>query len=81
MSVEDLEHFHLPVPVHVELGHSAVQTHQNATRLLERAHVAANQLVGDSVCECLEGEEMKKMYTGKYNSLDSSGTTKRHLSS
>ena len=54
MGMEDLEHLHLPVPVHEELCHFAVQTHQNTTRLLERAHVATNQPVGDSFCECLE---------------------------
>lgn len=54
VGMEDLEHLHLAVPVHEELCHFAVQTHQNTTRLLERAHVATNQLVGDSFCECLE---------------------------
>lgn len=54
VGVEDLEHLHLPVPVHIELRHSAVQSHQNTTRLLQRAHVAADQLVGDALCESLE---------------------------
>lgn len=54
VSVEHLEYLHLPFPVHVELRHSAVQSHQNTAGLLERTHVAADQLVGDSFCESLE---------------------------
>lgn len=54
VGVENLEHLYLPVPVHIELRHSAVQSHQNAARLLERAHEAAYQLVGDAFCECLK---------------------------
>lgn len=54
MGMEDLKHLHLPVPVHKELRHSAVPSHKDTTRLLERAHVAANQLVGDALRECLE---------------------------
>ena len=53
VGVEDLEHLHLPAPVHVELRHSAVQSHQNAAGLLEGAQVAADQLVGDALCERL----------------------------
>lgn len=54
MSMEDLEHLNFADPVHKELCHSAVQSHQNTTRLLERTHIAADQMIGDSFCECLE---------------------------
>lgn len=54
VSVEHLEYLHLPFPVHIELRHSAVQSHQNTAGLLERTHVAADQLVGDPFCESLE---------------------------
>lgn len=56
VAVEHLQHLHLAVPVHVELRHLAVQTHQDAAGLLEGGHVAADQLVGDPFCERLEGQ-------------------------
>lgn len=59
VSMEDLEHLHLPVPVQVKLRHSSVQSHQNTARLLERANITAKQLVGDAFCECLEGKTEK----------------------
>lgn len=68
VGVEDLKHLHLPVPVHKELRPSAVQSHQDTARLQERAHVAANQLVGDAACECLEWKEIKReMNTERYS--------------
>lgn len=54
MGMKNLEHLHLLVPVHVELRHSAIQSHQDTTGLLHRAHVAADQLVGEAFCESLD---------------------------
>ena len=63
MGVEDLEHFHLSVPVHIQLRHFAVQSHQNTTGLLEGGYIAADQLVGDSFCERLWKERKIKIGT------------------
>lgn len=60
VGVQDLKHLQLPVPVHKELRHLAVQTHQNAAGLLERRHEAAHQLVGDALCEPLERRSQGK---------------------
>lgn len=60
MGVEHLEYLHLPLPVHVQLRHSAVQPHQNTAGILQRTHVAADQLVGDALCEGLEPNEKEK---------------------
>lgn len=65
VGVEHLEHLHLPVTVHVELCHFAVQTHQNTTGLLERRHIAADQLVGDAFREFLEGKEKQRKWIQK----------------
>lgn len=54
MSMEKLEHLHLPLAVHVQLGVLSMDTHQDTrARLLERAHVAARQSIGDTFCEYL----------------------------
>ena len=53
VSVEKLEHLHLPLAVHVQLCVPAVDAHQD-TGLLQRAHVTARQTVGDAFREHLD---------------------------
>lgn len=51
--MEQLDHLHLSLPVHVELRHSAVESHEDAAAVL---HEAADQLIGQPFSESLKGQ-------------------------
>lgn len=56
VTVEQFKNLQLTFPVDEELRHPAVEPHQNHTGVLQRPHEAADQLVGDAICELLEPE-------------------------
>lgn len=64
VGVKDLEHLHLSFPVHIEVSHSAIEPYQNTTRLLQRAYIAANQLVGNALCEYLGKKSVVRQKKG-----------------
>lgn len=53
--MEELKHLHLSLPVHVELRQPAEESHKDAVVVLQGAHEAADQLIGQPFCESLEG--------------------------
>lgn len=57
VGVEQLEHLHLSLPVHVQLRHAAVDPHQDAAAVLRDPQEAADQLVGQPFREGLEGAD------------------------
>lgn len=56
VTVEQLKNLQLAFPVNEELCHPAIEAHQNHTGVLQGPHEAADELVGDSLCEPLESK-------------------------
>lgn len=62
--LEHPETFHLILPVNQQLGFVAINADQDHI-LHDRAHIAAQELVGDSVCEKLQDKKVTNDYSDK----------------